>query len=540
MSAAGKALLATIGDACKRRAKADANTAIGEVAAAAFDGVTATDAEKTLKEVVAQRWFDLAEPLGAALVARYPDARGLRKRHAQALIERGRLVDARQAFQALLDTPGISASESYEYLGFIGRTWKQQFVNRERQEKQTDGGLLREAIDAYDAGYRKDESANTWHGINAVACLKLAARRGIAHRLSAKADAMAKAILDAIDLTPLPTVWDEGTRAEAYVALGQWHDASAPLDAYMTKTTDPFGLGSTLRQFEEIWEIDDAQDPGTPLVTALRAKLIAMENGSLRLPPGHVRAALKGEGQYEKVFGKDAFTTISNYRTGLERCGPVARIGLETDRGEGTGFLMRGSDLDARLGGGVVLITNAHVIDPTPERKSDGLPPGDVLVSFQALDGVDASQAFNVATVLWSSPRDGGLDVTVARLDAAPALAKPYPLAGAVPTRGSRVVAVGHPGGGTLSFSLNDNELFDYAEKGWQLHYHTPTEGGSSGCPIFTKEWKLLGVHHYGGDAVPCLNGKPGTYQTNEGISINAIREALANAPNLDGSAGRP
>ena len=49
---------------------------------------------------------------------------------------------------------------------------------------------------------------------------------------------------------------------------------------YMTKTTDPFGLGNTLRQFEEIWEIDDAQDPGTPLVTALRAKLIAMENGS--------------------------------------------------------------------------------------------------------------------------------------------------------------------------------------------------------------------------------------------------------------------
>ena len=37
VSAAGKALLATIGDACKRRAKADANTAIGEVAAAAFE-----------------------------------------------------------------------------------------------------------------------------------------------------------------------------------------------------------------------------------------------------------------------------------------------------------------------------------------------------------------------------------------------------------------------------------------------------------------------------------------------------------------------
>ena len=41
---------------------------------------------------------------------------------------------------------------------------------------------------------------------------------------------------------------------------------------------------------------------------------------------------------------------LSNYRLGLDRCGPVARVGLEIDRGEGSGFLVRGADLDPRLG----------------------------------------------------------------------------------------------------------------------------------------------------------------------------------------------
>ena len=83
------------------------------------------------------------------------------------------------------------------------------------------------------------------------------------------------------------------------------------------------------------------------------------------------------------------------------------------------------------------------------------------------------------------------------------------------------------PGGGTLSISLNDNELVDYEDPARRVHYSTPTEGGSSGGPIFSKEWKLVGVHHYGGDAVPRLNGKSGTYQANEGIWILAVREAL-------------
>jgi V8-like Glu-specific endopeptidase len=63
-----------------------------------------------------------------------------------------------------------------------------------------------------------------------------------------------------------------------------------------------------------------------------------------------------------------------------------------------------------------------------------------------------------------------------------------------------------------------------------RLHYRAPTEGGSSGSPIFNIQWKLIGVHHAGDRAMARLNGQPGTYEANEGIWIQAIRESLAGA----------
>jgi hypothetical protein len=45
---------------------------------------------------------------------------------------------------------------------------------------------------------------------------------------------------------------------------------------------------------------------------------------------------------------------------------------------------------------------------------------------------------------------------------------------------------------------------------------------------VFNADWKLVGLHHAGGEALPKLNGEPGTYEANEGISIGAIAQAVA------------
>ena len=91
---------------------------------------------------------------------------------------------------------------------------------------------------------------------------------------------------------------------------------------------------------------------------------------------------------------------------------------------------------------------------------------------------------------------------------------------------GSRVLIIGHPEGGDLSLSINDNDLLDRDDR--YLHYRAPTEGGSSGSPVFNRDWRVIGLHHAGGDAIPRLNNKGGTYQANEGIRIDAIAAAVS------------
>jgi V8-like Glu-specific endopeptidase len=77
---------------------------------------------------------------------------------------------------------------------------------------------------------------------------------------------------------------------------------------------------------------------------------------------------------------------------------------------------------------------------------------------------------------------------------------------------------VGHPLGGGLSFSLEDNLLLDWDQR--VVHYRTPTEPGSSGSPVFDDQWRLIALHHAGGSNMRRLNGKPGTYEANDGINI--------------------
>jgi V8-like Glu-specific endopeptidase/tetratricopeptide (TPR) repeat protein len=522
---------AAICEAAGRYAMEHARAGVAALTAALVaPGASLSDkaAEKLLLCLNERRWFDLSEEVGKALSARGSATRLARQRYAQALIERGNLGAARAHLLQIAEAPGLPPSQLAEVQGLIGRAAKQKAVTLRRIDGLWLPAAVGEAIECYSRVYDADPPVNLWHGINAVALLALAQRHKIVPAGSADPDALARQVIDHLDEKRESSAWDHATRAEAYVALGRWDEAAEHLSTYVWHPgVSAFNLGSTLRQLQEIWELDDT--PGTPgnqLLALLRARLVELERGSVVLAPEQVRGPLDSPQvmkQYEKVFGKDHFVTLENYLKGIERCRLVVRIGLQLSRGEGTGFLMRGADFSSKLGPETVMITNAHVIDPDPQRKSEGIPPDEVVVSLQAHETVPPTQELKIKKVLWSSPR-GELDVTVAELDRPVPVPASYPLAKQLPQRGARVIVIGHPGGGTLSFSLADNELLDYEDGGRLLHYRTPTEGGSSGSPIFNQDWRLIGLHHAGGDEMQRLNGQSGTYQANEGIRFDRIR----------------
>ena len=60
------------------------------------------------------------------------------------------------------------------------------------------------------------------------------------------------------------------------------------------------------------------------------------------------------------------------------------------------------------------------------------------------------------------------------------------------------------------------------------MHYRAPTEHGSSGSPVFNRDWDVVAVHHAGRMDMRRLGDEGGTYPANEGIWIEAIRRAMA------------
>jgi V8-like Glu-specific endopeptidase len=169
--------------------------------------------------------------------------------------------------------------------------------------------------------------------------------------------------------------------------------------------------------------------------------------------------------------------------------------------------------------------------------KSENEPattPDDAVITFEALPGSSSGGAltYGVGSILWeSSPKD--LDATIIALDRPIdglvaddhcEFAKALPLN----NQKGRVYIIGHPSGGALSYSVQDNLLIDYEDP--KLHYRAPTEGGSSGSPIYNSLWKLIGIHHAGSNEMPRLRRQEGRYEANEGIWIQSIRRAIVSA----------
>jgi len=499
------------------------------------------EAERVLGILRNKRWFDLMQKVGDAFIQTERATLKVRRQYAQALIDQGNLTAALSVLEVLVRETAGHPGENAEARGLIGRVYKQLYLNAHQPALPRNQQSLQRAARAYLEVYQSDPRNFLWHGINVVALVSRAAKDAVPLPGFPQVEALAADILECIQARhddKQAATWDYATALEACVALRQPSAAVEWLARYVRADADAFELASTLRQFTEVWRLEADPGLGPNLLPPLRAALLAKEGGQVTLAPGGLASEGKlspvGAAALEKVLGAESYKTYQWYLTGLQRCRAVARIGRDATRGFGTGFLVKGSDLSPALGDELVLLTNAHVVSD-PSSVAGALRPEDAIVSFQAM----GPEEHRVATLVWTSPPHE-LDATVLRLEPGATVdgLDPYPLARHLPLNDGqqRVYVIGHPGGGTLSLSLQDNLLLDH--DGRLLHYRAPTEGGSSGSPVFndTEKWELIGLHHAGSTNLPRLNGKPGTHAANEGITLSEIKTALGKA--LEGRPG--
>ncbi len=484
-----------------------------------------------------KRYFDLIVKVADILIQTGQNQANIRRQYAQALLDLGYISAGLDVLKVLEHDclKENNAGELAEARGLMGRARKQMYMDAAAIKRP--GSVLRErlqeAVADYAGVYAKKHD-KIWHGINTVALLERAKHDKISlPKTLPDAAATAKALLKRINSKKQTDLWDYATAGEASLALKDYSQALDWILKYTqdNKYADAFEYASTLRQFEEVWKLDDNKKEHAPILHLLRAALLQQEGGRVEIanPARNLDTAeeLEADKQFEQILGKDRYKTFQWYRTGLERASGVAQICDRSGNGVGTGFLVRGTDVHPGIADEWVVVTNAHVISDDPAEQSaekPAMPADEVRIRFEAKD---PDKEYAVDRILFSSPRND-LDCTIVSLQSPVQHTKPFPIAKRLPLVGKnqRVYVIGHPRGGRLSYSIDDNLLLDHENP--RVHYRAPTEGGSSGSPVFNQQWDLLALHHAGGVAMNRLNGQDGTYPANEGLFFQSILDAVA------------
>jgi trypsin-like peptidase/tetratricopeptide repeat protein len=493
-----------------------------------------------MKQLRRCRWFSRMQRFGEALGEQGLACWTARRQLGQALIEQGDFDKALGVVEALVADPQCPPGEVAEARGLEGRLYKQRYMDR--GAALTGGArrqILKSCIDAYYPVYATN-GGNYWHGINTVAMLLRGRRDGNAIDVGKDPLDLAQEIVDGVETAKKKEHWDIASAAEACVALGKWPQALSYMTEYVGHPDlDSFSAASTLRQFEQVWQLG-WDGPGRDLILLLRLAVVGRTRVDATAAPERMHAALslplkdllafeavarERRSSLEKKFGPQGPRLFTWIEKCAVRARSVGRIERLTGEGFGTGFLVPADLLYPSLKGSneLLLVTNSHVLGT---KDDEALRPQECRVRFEALG---EPRTFRVKKLLFESP-ELELDVTVAQLDPAVSGADLYSLApDEEPTFDPKVTrklnVIGHPKGGLLSISIDDN-----LQVGWRhprLHYRTPTEGGSSGSPVFDDEWNLIAVHHAGSEKMTRLD-QAGTYQANEGIWIHAIRQAIA------------
>jgi hypothetical protein len=484
-------------------------------------------AEDTLNILRRKRYFLLIQKVADIFIRTGLKHPKIHRQYAQALLDDSNISAGLAVLHSILKELRLPKTEMAEVQGLIGRAYKQIYMDAKDTRPPKNREALKRAIKTYYAVYQSDKS-NLWHGINTVSLLKRAQRDGIIIKGYPSPGKIAEKILNTINKKGDPkklNMWDIATAAEAYVGLGQWKEAASLLKRYVgNKKADAFELASTLRQFEEVIQLDREEGDEGYLLDLLESQLIKREGGELRFSPKTLRTrafgAEEARERLESVLGDTEYKPHQWLLTALKRAQIVGRI-WRGGKGQASGFLLPdGSVIHPKWKNQQLFLTNKHVISNTPSDYRT-LKPDQAEITFDALHDDGRSQPRYKAKLLWESSPD--LDTTILKLNKKVKGYEDYPVSLQLPEldKGNRIYIIGHPEGKELSYSLQDNRLVAYNDK--HVHYRSPTTHGSSGSPLFNDNWELVGIHHGQADESLDKKKKDKDYEANEGIPLSAI-----------------
>lgn len=215
------------------------------------------------------------------------------------------------------------------------------------------------------------------------------------------------------------------------------------------------------------------------------------------------------ETRLEKIFGINHLRSISWLHHGIDVARSVCRILTPLERG--TGFLVAGP----------WLLTNHHVIPDASVAASTWVEFGYEEDRFQRLnpghryrlkpDTLQADATLDVCLVRLEEDSHNPPLSDWGHLELAPS---------ASPRPGDHVTIIQHPQGGPKQIALTANQVVNLHEH-W-LQYSTDTLPGSSGSPVFNDDWKVVAIHHAGGELV--ANARGDKVFANQGILVSAVR----------------
>ena len=494
------------------------------------------EAKNALAILRRKRYFGLMQQVADAFIRSGLEMPLIRRQYAQALLDQSNVTAAMALLRTIIREDSVSPSERAEAHGLMGRAYKQIYMDAKNSTAPKNQEALYNAITYYFNVYVADKKRYLWHGINAVSLIKRAQRDKLDVSFYPDPSKIAKDVIQEIHSRggrETIKMWDLATMTEAMVALNDWENAIDWLKFYVEHTkADAFELASTLRQFEEVIQLDHRHGKQRILLGLLRAQLLNRKGGELRHSPEMVRwsvgePSIVTEG-FKGLFGKASYETHDWMMKALNRARAVGRIWRNED-GMASGFLVsQGGLLSPKWENQQVFVTNSHVISKRPEDDIRTMKPEEAEITFDALHENDRKQPrYKInKRILWESKE---LDTTIVALNQEvkeiPDL-EPAKKGLLTDDKGkNRIYVIGHPDGKKLSFSLQDNHLLAFDET--HLHYRSPTTHGSSGSALFNHEWELVGIHHSGKSRMPRLDKPQKTYRANAGSPIQAIIKAI-------------